>query len=239
MAEREKWIGIGVAGLGAGILGYAAYKYYVKKKLIDDYIAETAFFRDTLLKAYADGKVDEGEALLLGRLQDELKRKERLITELGFWPHLIKALWITLGITIAYSAYKITSRVFDHYQRKYRPPGYICDVCGAKFTTEEELRKHLERYAVSKEVVKYDILAEALKEAPTWFIALVADRLGWAYKGLEDLLIRWHALSTTEKILYGMAIALVILLIVSFAAWLGFIPVLKKVILAARAIFLV
>jgi len=227
-------IGVGLLGIGVGV--FAIADYVGKRKLIDEYVTEARAYREALIGAYEDGVVDENEQKFLNDLQNSLSRKERAIEAAGLGHELVQALQATFGVVIAYTAYKVTSRLVDYWVRKYRPPRWKCPICGREFSSEEELRRHLEEeHNATSDTSKYDALVDALAEAPDWFKGMVANALGWTFEQVDSIREWWDTLPAEQKIAYGVAIAIVILLIAALAGWFGAVPTVGAVFARAAA----
>jgi hypothetical protein len=227
-------IGIGLLSIGIGV--FAIADYFSKRKLIDEYITEARAYREALIRAYEDGVVDESEQKFLNDLQNSLSRKEKAIEAAGLGHELVKALQATFGVIIAYTAYKVTSRLVDYWVRKYRPPKWKCPLDGKVFDSEEELRRHLEEdHKATTDTSKYDALVDALAETPDWFKGIVADALGWTFEQVENIKQWWDTLPPEQKIVIGVAIAIVILLIAALAGWFGFVAEIGVVFARAAA----
>ena len=238
--EQGRTLGYGLIAIGAGITAWSAFSYYQKKKLIDDYITEAKIYREFLIEAYEDGVVTEDERRFLDYMQSELTRKEKLIEQAGIGEKLVEALRLTFGITITYASYKITSRLLEAFWRKYRPPGkkWECPIDGKEFSSEDELRRHLEEeHGITPDVSAFVALWEALQNAPEWFRNVVADVAGIAVETINRPREWYEGLPEEQKIALGVAVAIACIIILALIWWAAGIPTLATVLSRATAIF--
>jgi len=230
-------IGVGLLGFGIGI--YSIASYFSKRQLINEYITEAKAYREALMRAYEDGVIDENEQKFLNDLQNSLARKEKAIEAAGLGYELVQILRATFGVIIAYSAYKITSRLIEYWIRRYRPPKWKDPITGEEVASEQEVRERLEQRKKSDDPSKYDAIVEALEATPDWFKAMVADALGWTYEQIANIRQLWDDLPPEQKIVIGVVIAIAILLIAALAGWLAFIPEIATVFARAAAVMAV
>lgn len=222
-----------IIAIGAGILLYLYW--HSRHKLIEEYINELKLYEKALMQAYADGEVDETEYQFLTEMQVILTKKEEAIRGSGLLGALIDALK-AYGISIAaiVGGFYITTKVIRYLIKKYRPPKYKCEKCGRTFATEEELREHIQKeHKPTQDTSKYDEVIYALQETPDWFKDLLGLILGYDINFIYNIINAWDTLSPEEKVRYGLAIVIAIIVLIAFARWFAFIPGIRNVLQAA------
>ena len=218
--EKEKAAGRGLCVLGGGIAVASITYYFIRTEVVREYIREVEVYRKTLIEAYKDGEVSESERRLLESLESEKESKERTIRETGLIAQLRNALR-DLGIFVGITG--ITASVVIYMWRRYRPPGRVweCPKCKRTFTNENALHRHLdEEHSYSPDPYIYTALIYALDTTPVWFLDSVAVLSGIATSKLRDIKNWWNGLSGTDKVLFGIILAVIVLLIVMMAWWL-------------------
>jgi len=219
---EEKAIGYGLCFVGLGISIWATASFFVKQRLINEYIDEAKAYREALIRAYENGVVTEDEQDFLTHLESLLARKEKTIYEAGLLPDLTEELKWVFGIVVAAIAYKVTSKLIETWWRRYRPPKpWKCEICGAEFGSEAELDDHVKEHEAVDDPAIFVSLWEALQETPGWFrnhVATMADiDIEIVHKPVE-----WfNELPDEQKIAIGVAVAIEIIMLVALEWWLG------------------
>ena len=240
IAVRDRTLGYGMLAIGIGVTAWSMANYYLKSRLIDDYINEAKIYREALLKAYEDGVITDDEREFLEYMQSELTRKEKLIEEAGVGEKLVDALRWTFGIAITYASYKITSRLVEAFMRRYRPPErpWRCPIDGREFGSEDELKKHIEEeHGITPDISAFIALWDALQNTPEWFRNMVADIADVAVDTINRPREWYEGLPEDQKIMLGVAVAVAIIIIIAIAWWLSGIPAIGSALSRAIAIF--
>lgn len=233
-------LGAGITAIGIGIVAWSSYDYLTKRRLIEDYITEAKIYREALIRAYEDGIITDDEQRFLEFMMSELTRKEKLIEQAGAGEQLVEALKWTFGIVIAYAAYKVTSRLIQYFNRRYRPPDkkWVCDVCGAEFSTEDELNTHVGEHRPAEDVSKFVDLWSALQQVPEWLKYIIADIAGLTVAVINQPVEWFEGLPDDEKRAIGAAVAIAIIIVSALIWWLRVIPVIANLIRTAASVLL-
>lgn len=220
--SRERYaFALILTGAGCLLLAY----WYSRYELIKDYLDELKLYEEALRQAYADGKVDENEQKFLNEMQSILLKKEEAIRSAGLLDALIDAI-TEYGIPIAsiVGGLYITTKIIRYLIKKYRPPKYKC-FCGKEFSSESELKEHLEKdHHATANTSKYDDVIEALKDVPDWFKDLVGLITGHNINYINEVIAKWDQLTPQQKVVIGIIIVIAIIIAIAFARWFAFIP---------------
>lgn len=231
----KRGVGIFLALTGAGVLLYLYW--YERHKLVKEYVDELRMYKIYLMRAYRDGKVDKFEQEFLNKMHSILKKKEEVIRGHGLLDLLIDELKkLGIVVTVAGAGFYITTKVIKQLIKRYRPPKYKCEICNRTFNSENRLKEHLiNEHRATNDVNKYDATVRALEQTPDWFRDLVGMVLGRDINFVNNIIKAWNTLTIREKIMYGLMIAIAIIVVVIFARWFAFIPAIRNAFTVALA----
>ncbi len=215
--KKSNWIGYGLVATGAGIGIASLADFFGKRALINDYIDESKTYRNLLLKMPENPS--KQQARVIDELAEQLEEKEQMVREMGFLSQLREAVKTTFGAIVGVL---VTIGVLKFFWGRYRPPGikYVSPYDDIPFDTYDDLDNHIRDDADwVDDPEPYGDVIDALTECSSWFIEAVAAASGIAASKLKYGRAWWDGLSQTDKIIFGIAIAIAVMLCVAVAWW--------------------
>lgn len=225
----EAKIDVGTTLIGTGILAIGVagvYYIYSGRKLIEEYVGGVKDLEREYKQFIADGELSEDESQILEVKEHALTVLGRKIEEKGFLEQLRDILYgfgYAVGIT---GGLWLAHKIIDYLRKRYPPRGrtptdYECPVCHQHFSTEDQLRHHVEQEHDIKnpDADETRHAWDIVRSWPSWVLGLIS-----IMAGLPGLLPQyqqyvWDQLPYWAKvaIIYACLVAIGILIAFGFA----------------------